>query len=84
MSDFPGKGTVAVIKTTPDTVLDDIQEVMHLAKFEEALPKENSRRLPSQRRAAMGTAPPITPTARIASAAMILTDSRLMRVPHHG
>ncbi len=41
MSDFPGKGTVAVIKTTPDTVLDDIQEVMHLAKFEEALPKEN-------------------------------------------
>jgi uncharacterized protein (DUF362 family) len=41
MSDFPGKGTVAVIKTTPDTVLDEIQEVMHLAKFEEALPKEN-------------------------------------------
>ena len=41
MSDFPGKGTVAVIKTTPDTVLDDVQEVMHLAKFEEALPKEN-------------------------------------------
>ena len=40
MSDFPGKGTVAVIKTTPDTVLDDVQEVMHLAKFEEALPKE--------------------------------------------
>jgi len=23
MSDFPGKGTVAVLKTTPDTVLDD-------------------------------------------------------------
>jgi len=41
MSDFPGKGTVAVVKTTPDTVLDDIQEVMRLAKFEEALPKEN-------------------------------------------
>lgn len=41
MSDFPGKGTVAVIKTTPDTVLDGVQEVMHLAKFEEALPKEN-------------------------------------------
>jgi uncharacterized protein (DUF362 family) len=41
MSDFPGVGTVAVVKTTPDTVLDDIQEVMRLAKFEEALPKEN-------------------------------------------
>jgi len=41
MSDFPGKGTVAVVKTTPDTVLDDVQEVMRLAKFEEALPKEN-------------------------------------------
>jgi uncharacterized protein (DUF362 family) len=42
MSDFPGKGTVAVLKTTPDTVLDDVQEVMRLAKFEEALPKENT------------------------------------------
>ncbi len=41
MSDFAGKGTVAVIKTTPDTILDDIREVMRLAKFEEALPKEN-------------------------------------------
>ena len=41
MSKFPGKGTVAVVKTTPDTVLDDIQEVMRLAKFEGALPKEN-------------------------------------------
>lgn len=41
MSDFAGKDTVAVIKTTPDTILDDIREVMRLAKFEEALPKEN-------------------------------------------
>ncbi|MFA9405612.1 MAG: DUF362 domain-containing protein [Anaerolineales bacterium] len=41
MSDFPGVGTVAVVKTTPDTVLDDVQEVMRLAKFEEVLPKEN-------------------------------------------
>ncbi|MEJ2353350.1 MAG: DUF362 domain-containing protein, partial [Anaerolineales bacterium] len=39
MSEFPGKGKVAVLKTTPDTVLDDIGEVMKLAGYEEALPK---------------------------------------------
>lgn len=39
MSDFPGKGKVAVLKTTPETVLDDIEKLMKLAGFEDALPK---------------------------------------------
>src|SRR3972149_2674932 len=38
MADFPGKGTVAVLKTSPETVLDDFQRVMTLAGFESALP----------------------------------------------
>ncbi len=41
MTDFPGKGKVAVLKTTPETVLDDTEKLMHLAGFEAALPKEN-------------------------------------------
>ena len=39
MKDFPGKGVVAVVKTTPETVLDDYKQVMELAGFEAALPK---------------------------------------------
>jgi uncharacterized protein (DUF362 family) len=39
MADFPGKGTVAVLKTSPESVLDDLQRVMSLAGFESALPK---------------------------------------------
>ncbi len=39
MSDFPGKGKVAVVKTTPTTVLDDIQQVMVMAGVEKALPR---------------------------------------------
>ncbi|MEW6567941.1 MAG: DUF362 domain-containing protein [Chloroflexota bacterium] len=39
MTDFPGKGTVAVLKTTPATILDDIRKVMHLAGLEAALPR---------------------------------------------
>jgi len=39
MADFPGKGTVAVLKTSPATVLDDFQRVMTLAGFEAALPR---------------------------------------------
>ncbi len=39
MADFPGKGKVAVLKTSPETVLDDIGKVMRLAGFETALPK---------------------------------------------
>jgi len=40
MSKQSGLGKVAVLKTSPETVLDDIQEVMRLADFEAALPKE--------------------------------------------
>ncbi len=38
MTDFPGKGKVAVLKTTPQTVLDDYEKLMELAGFEAALP----------------------------------------------
>ena len=41
MAEFPGKGKVAVLKTTPETVLDDIEKLMILADFETALPKNN-------------------------------------------
>lgn len=40
MVDFPGKGKVAVLKTTPETVLDDIEHLMKLAEFEKALPRQ--------------------------------------------
>ena len=40
MTDFPGKGQVAVLKTSPETILDDIQRLMALANFESALPKD--------------------------------------------
>jgi uncharacterized protein (DUF362 family) len=39
MADFPGKGKVAVVKTTPQTVLEDIDKVMRLAGVDQALPK---------------------------------------------
>jgi uncharacterized protein (DUF362 family) len=38
--DFPGKGKVAVLKTKPETVLDDIGQVMELAGHREALDKD--------------------------------------------
>jgi uncharacterized protein (DUF362 family) len=41
MADFPGKGKVAVLKTSPETVLDDYEKLMKLADFQAALPKEN-------------------------------------------
>jgi len=41
MFDFPGKGKVAVLKTSPETVLEDIEKLMKLADFEGSLPKEN-------------------------------------------
>jgi len=40
MTDAPGRGTVAVLKTTPSTVLDDIGRLMALAGFEKALPRD--------------------------------------------
>ncbi len=39
MTDYPGKGKVAVLKTSPETVLEDIHRLMTLAGFEDALPK---------------------------------------------
>jgi uncharacterized protein (DUF362 family) len=39
MSEFPGKGKVAVLKTSPETVLDDIERLMKLADFESSLSK---------------------------------------------
>lgn len=41
MSDFHGKGKVTVLKTSPKTVLEDIEQLMKLAEFESILPKEH-------------------------------------------
>ena len=40
MTDFPGKGKVALIKTSPASILDDIERLMKLAGFEQALPRQ--------------------------------------------
>ncbi len=40
MTEFPGKGRVAVIKTSPEHVLENIETLMKLASFEEALPTD--------------------------------------------
>ena len=40
VKDFPGRGKVAVLKTAPDTVLEDYRQLMHLAGYQEALPKD--------------------------------------------
>ncbi len=40
MADFPGKGTVAVLKTSPATVLDDYAQLLHVAGYQQALPKD--------------------------------------------
>jgi len=40
MAEFPGKGKVAILRTTPETVLDDVREVMRLAGYHDALPKD--------------------------------------------
>lgn len=42
MSKFAGKGKVAVLKTSPSTVLEDISRLMKLADFQESLPKDNT------------------------------------------
>jgi uncharacterized protein (DUF362 family) len=41
MSEFPGKGKVAVLKTSPETVIEDYEKLMKLADFEGSLPKDN-------------------------------------------
>ena len=40
MVTFPGKGLVAALKTTPETVLDDIGRLTGLAGMEAALPHD--------------------------------------------
>jgi uncharacterized protein (DUF362 family) len=40
MANFPGKGKVAVVKTSPETVLSDIEHLMKLANVEKSLPKD--------------------------------------------
>ena len=40
MADFPGKGTVAVLKTQPETVLDDYRKLLDLAGYQQVLPKD--------------------------------------------
>jgi len=39
--DYPGKGKVAIVKTSPESVLDDYARVMELAGFRQALPAQN-------------------------------------------
>ena len=37
MTEYAGKGKVAVLKTSPETILDDYQRLMELAGFKESL-----------------------------------------------
>jgi uncharacterized protein (DUF362 family) len=37
---FPGRGKVAVLRTTPETVLEDVGRLMHMAGYQAALPKD--------------------------------------------
>ena len=38
--EFPGRGKVAILRTSPDTVLEDYARLMELAGFREALPQD--------------------------------------------
>ena len=38
--EFPGKGRVALLRTQPETVLDDYGQLLRLADYEAALPKD--------------------------------------------
>ncbi|MFN2251086.1 MAG: DUF362 domain-containing protein [Anaerolineae bacterium] len=38
---FPGRGRVAVVRTTPETVIEDYGRVMRLAGYEDALPRDH-------------------------------------------
>ncbi|NLX10534.1 MAG: DUF362 domain-containing protein [Chloroflexi bacterium] len=40
MAEFPGKGKVAIVWTKPETVVEDVREVMRLAGYQDALPKD--------------------------------------------
>jgi len=37
---FPGRGQVAILRTSPETVLDDYARLMRLAEYQDNLPKE--------------------------------------------
>jgi len=39
MADFSGKGLVAVLKTRPESVLEDTERVMRMAHVDSALPR---------------------------------------------
>ncbi len=39
---FPGRGQVAILRTRPETVLDDYTRLMHLAGYEQNLPKDKT------------------------------------------
>lgn len=39
---FPGRGTVALLRTRPETVLEDYYRLMHLCSYEDNLPKTNT------------------------------------------
>lgn len=39
MANYPGKGKVAALKTSPETILEDIEKLMVMAGVEQALPK---------------------------------------------
>ncbi len=39
-SNFPGRGQVAILRTTPETVLDDYARLMELAHYQDNLPKD--------------------------------------------
>ncbi len=38
--DFPGRGKVAILRTSPETVLEDYGRLMRLVQYQENLPKE--------------------------------------------
>ena len=40
MAEFPGRGAVAVLKTSPATVLQDYDRLLRLANYQQALPKD--------------------------------------------
>jgi len=43
--EFPGRGKVAIVRTTPETVLDDYARLMGLAGYQEILPKDKTTQL---------------------------------------
>ncbi len=45
MNNYPGKGKVAVVKTSPATILEDIEKLMLLADVKQALPMSNTTAL---------------------------------------